>query len=58
MDSVQQFSTLLGVPVWAIAFVIMWTLVWKGLALWRAALLKVVTEYLIWAEAHKLPSLP
>ncbi len=40
MDSIQQFSNLLGVPVWAIALLGIWTLVWKGFALWRAALLR------------------
>lgn len=40
MESLTKFSTLIGVPVWAIAFVIAWTFIWKGLALWRAALLR------------------
>ena len=40
MESIQQFANLLAVPVWAIALVIVWSLVWKGLALWRAALLR------------------
>lgn len=40
MEPLQQFATLIGVPVWTIAFVIAWALVWKGLALWRAALLR------------------
>ncbi len=40
MESINQFSTLLGVSPLAIALIIIWTLSWKGFALWRAALLR------------------
>ncbi|MBI2086752.1 MAG: hypothetical protein HYT69_01095 [Candidatus Zambryskibacteria bacterium] len=37
MESVAALSQLIGIsPVW-IALVILWILVWKGFALWRAA---------------------
>lgn len=32
-----QVSTELGIPIWAIVIVAAWTLVWKALALWKAA---------------------
>jgi len=40
MESVIAISQILGVSPIAIAGVILWTLIWKGFALWRAALLR------------------
>jgi len=40
MESVVAISQILGVSPIAIAGVILWTLIWKGFALWRAALLR------------------
>ncbi|OHA92343.1 MAG: hypothetical protein A3J09_02630 [Candidatus Zambryskibacteria bacterium RIFCSPLOWO2_02_FULL_51_21] len=37
MESINTLAALVGIPVWAIVFVIVWTIAWKGLALWRAA---------------------
>ena len=28
---------LLGIPVWAVVAIVVWVLVWKGLALWKSA---------------------
>jgi hypothetical protein len=40
IGTVNGISTLLGIhPVW-IAVALIWTLVWKGLALWRSATLR------------------
>lgn len=37
-DSLIQFSGVIGsLPVWATAIIIVWTIVWKGLALWKSA---------------------
>lgn len=37
MESVNLLAQLAGInPAW-IAFAILWTLAWKGLALWRSA---------------------
>ena len=36
----SEFSDIisqLGVPIWLLAIAIIWTAVWKGLALWKAA---------------------
>ncbi len=30
-------SSTLGVPIWLLVVVIIWSLIWKGLALWKAA---------------------
>jgi len=35
--SAVEISTLLGIPIWALIIVIVWSLIWKGLALWKAA---------------------
>jgi methionyl-tRNA synthetase len=40
MTSIQPLADALNFPVWVVALAIIWTLVWKGLALWRAALLR------------------
>jgi len=40
MESVIAISQILGVNPLAIAGIILWTLVWKGLALWRSAHLR------------------
>lgn len=40
MESVNLLSQLSGInPLW-IALALIWTLVWKGLALWRSAALQ------------------
>jgi hypothetical protein len=36
-DITSLISTSLGIPVWAVAFMFIWSLVWKALALWKAA---------------------
>jgi len=37
MESIAQLSSILGVgPIW-IGLAIIWTLIWKGFALWQAA---------------------
>ncbi|MEM4271580.1 MAG: DUF5652 family protein [Candidatus Pacearchaeota archaeon] len=37
-DTLSLFSTQLGnIPAWAVAIIIIWSLVWKGLALWKSA---------------------
>jgi len=33
----DNLATQLGWPVWVIAILIVWTLIWKGLALWKSA---------------------
>ena len=40
MESVQALARLAHIPLWVIVAVFVWSLVWKGLALWRAALLR------------------
>ena len=37
MGSINTLSTLLGVNIFLILAVIIWTFVWKGFALWRSA---------------------
>ena len=37
MEPINNLSTLLGVNIFLILAVIIWTFVWKGFALWRSA---------------------
>jgi len=34
---VDSISALLGIPIWLFVFVLIWSLVWKALALWKSA---------------------
>ncbi len=34
---VLNVAELLGLPLWLLAIVLIWSLVWKGLALWKSA---------------------
>lgn len=36
-DLASQLVSQFGLPVWAIVLVFVWTLIWKGLALWISA---------------------
>ena len=40
MESINVLAGLAGVPPVVVALAIIWTLVWKGLALWRSAELR------------------
>jgi len=40
IGTVNGISDLLGVNTFLVAFVLIWALAWKGLALWRAATLR------------------
>lgn len=33
----NSLSQLLGMPVWLLVILLVWTLIWKGIALWKAA---------------------
>ncbi len=37
MDTTTMLQSLQGIPGWLIAVVIAWSLIWKGIALWKAA---------------------
>ncbi len=40
MESINTLSQFVGLSPLIIAVVVIWTLVWKGLALWRSATLR------------------
>lgn len=44
-NDASYISTLLGLPVWLILVASIWSIIWKGLALWKAAAVK---KQLIW----------
>ena len=33
----NEISVLFGIPIWLIVLVLVWTFVWKGIALWNSA---------------------
>jgi len=33
----EQLSAQLGWPVWVIVILVVWTIIWKGIALWKSA---------------------
>lgn len=37
MFDLNSYSSLLGAPGWAIMIILVWSFVWKGLALWKSA---------------------
>jgi hypothetical protein len=32
-----QVEQLLGIPSWLLSIILIWTLIWKGIALWKSA---------------------
>jgi len=40
-------SSLTGIPLWLIAFAAVWSLVWKGIALWKSARLRHPVWFII-----------
>mgnify|MGYP003963734403 FL=1 len=36
-DITSLISSSLGIPVWSVAIIFLWSLIWKALALWKAA---------------------
>lgn len=32
-----DYNELLGIPIWLVVIVLIWTMVWKGIALWKSA---------------------
>jgi hypothetical protein len=37
MGFIMDLSARLGIPVWSMILILVWCLVWKGLALWKSA---------------------
>ena len=35
--ALETFTIGTGLPTWALAVLIVWTLIWKGIALWKSA---------------------
>ena len=44
LSSLTSASEFLGLPIWLLVIVVVWSLIWKGLALWKSARKK----HLIW----------
>jgi methionyl-tRNA synthetase len=43
----SQMAGLLGIPLYQLALVLVWSLVWKGFALWKAARKKHLTWFIV-----------
>ena len=33
----MQLGTIAGIPLWLLVVITLWSIVWKGIALWKAA---------------------
>ena len=36
-EDLAQLTEILGMPIWLFTVIILWSLVWKGFALWKSA---------------------
>lgn len=43
----SQFSSLLGVSIWILIIIIVWSVVWKLLALWKSVRKKHVVWFIV-----------
>lgn len=46
-EYLQIFSAALGVPVWALVLIIIWSGVWKLLALWKSARIGSIPWFIV-----------
>jgi len=47
LTSATQISALLGISLWTMVIVLVWSLVWKGIALWKSARKKQPAWFII-----------
>ena len=50
----NQIGALLGLPAYLIAIALIWTLVWKGLALWKSARSKHIVWFVVFLVVNTL----
>ncbi len=58
MDYIGVISTQMGIPIWTLSIIVIWTLVWKLLALWKSARNGSVAWFIILAVINTLGILP
>lgn len=46
-DALSQFSSLLGISIWILIVIIVWSVVWKILALWKSARKKQFVWFIV-----------
>jgi methionyl-tRNA synthetase len=46
-EEYSQLATLLGMPIYLIVLFLIWSVIWKGLALWKAARKKHTAWFVI-----------
>ncbi len=47
MVDITTFEQLYGVPIWILFLVVVWSTVWKGIALWKSAKRNSVLWFII-----------
>lgn len=48
----------LGIPIWAFLIIILWSLIWKLIALWRSARNKQLVWFIVLAIVNTVGILP
>lgn len=50
----ESIGAQLGIPLWLIIIVLVWTLIWKALALWKAAKRNHVAWFIAFFVIHTM----
>jgi|AntAceMinimDraft_10_1070366.scaffolds.fasta_scaffold250063_1 hypothetical protein len=58
MDYLTQIAQELGTSVWLLVIILIWTLIWKLIAMWKAARGKQVIWFMIFAFFNTVGILP
>lgn len=43
-EYISAISTLIGIPVWLLVIIFVWSIIWKAIALWKSAR----NNHLVW----------
>ena len=49
-----DLAALLGIPQWLLAIIVIWSLVWMGVAMWKAARKNHLIWFIIFLLVHTL----
>ena len=50
----EGIAQTLGIPIWALVLVMIWTLTWKALALWKSARKTHLVWFIVFILVHTL----
>ncbi len=57
-DYFTTIATQLGIPIWFFIIILIWSAVWKLLALWKSARKKSVVWFIVLAVVNTMGILP